>query len=62
MSEEPRQKKGRGLVDRKQVEAPSNFIAGRPKATLLFLVLLVVVDVVCGYSLFFLSDIKIEKC
>ena len=29
---------GRGLVDRKLVEAPppSNFIAGRPKAALLF--------------------------
>ena len=29
-------KKGRGLVDRKLVKAPSNFIAGRPKAALLF--------------------------
>ena len=27
---------GRGLVDRKLIEAPSNFIAGRPKAALLF--------------------------
>ena len=27
---------GRGLVDRKLVQAPSNFIAGRPKAALLF--------------------------
>ena len=36
MSEESRQKEGRGLVEHKQVEAPSNFIAGRPKATLLF--------------------------
>ena len=36
MSEEPGQHKGRGLVDRKLVEAPSNFIAGRPKKALLF--------------------------
>ena len=27
---------GRGLVDRKQVEAPSSFIGGRFKAALLF--------------------------
>ena len=34
---EPKQKQGRGLVDRKLVQAPpSNFIAGRPKAALLF--------------------------
>ena len=42
MSEEPRQNKGRGLVDRKLVEATSNFIAGRPKAAILFCLLLVV--------------------
>ena len=41
MSEETRQNEWRGLVDRKQVEAPhpsppSNFIAGRPEAALLF--------------------------
>ena len=37
MSEEPRQNKGRGLVDRKLVEAPPViFIARRPKAALLF--------------------------
>ena len=40
MSEEPRQNKRRGLVDRKLIEAPpppvpSNFIAGRPKAAAL---------------------------
>ena len=35
MSEEIRQNKGRGLIDRKVVEALSNFIAGRPKAALL---------------------------
>ena len=34
---EPRQNQGRGLVDRKLVKAlSSNFIAGRPKAALLF--------------------------
>ena len=32
---EPKQNQGRGLVDRKLVQAPSNFIAGRPKAALL---------------------------
>ena len=41
LSDEPRQNQGRGLVDRKLVNAPpppppSNFIAGRPKAALLF--------------------------
>ena len=36
MSEESRLNKGRGLVDRKLVEAPSNFIVGPPKAALLF--------------------------
>ena len=39
LSYEPRQNQGRGLVDHKLVKAPpppSNFIAGRPKAALLF--------------------------
>ena len=36
LSDEPRQNQGQGLVDRKLVKAPSNFIAGRPKAALLF--------------------------
>ena len=36
MSEEPRQNKGRELVDHKLVEATNNFIADRPKAALLF--------------------------
>ena len=36
LSEEPRQNQWRGLVDRKLVEAPSNFIAGCPKAAFLF--------------------------
>ena len=36
LCDEPRQTQGRGLVDRKLIKAPSNFIAGRPKAALLF--------------------------
>ena len=36
VSGEPMQKEGRGLVDHKLVHAPSNVIAGRPKAALLF--------------------------
>ena len=47
MSEESRQNKGRGLVDRKLVEAPSNFIAGRPKAALLFWFFMVVLLSIC---------------
>ena len=51
MSKEPRQNKGRWLVDCKLVEGPSNFIAGCSKAALLF-GSLVILDVVC-YLLFF---------
>ena len=36
LSDEPRQNQWRGLVDRKLVKAPSNFIAGRLKVDLLF--------------------------
>ena len=36
LSDEPGQNQGRGLVDRKLVKAPCNFIASRPKAALLF--------------------------
>ena len=36
VSEETRQCYGRGLIDRKLVEAPSNFIADRPKTAPLF--------------------------
>ena len=43
---EPKQNQGRGLVDRK----PSNFIAGRPKAVLLFWFF---GDFRCGVLLFF---------
>ena len=35
LSGEPKQNPGRGLVDRKLVQASSNLIAGRPKAALL---------------------------
>ena len=35
LSGEPKQNQGRELVDSKLVQAPSNFIAGRPKAALL---------------------------
>ena len=50
MSEEPRQNLGRGLVDRKLVEAPpppSNFIAGRPNAALLFWFFMVILLSIC---------------
>ena len=33
---ESKKNQGRGLVNRKLVQPPSNFIAGRPKAALLF--------------------------
>ena len=39
LSAEPKQNQGRGLVDRKLFKPSSNFIAGRPKAASLFLVL-----------------------
>ena len=35
-SGERKQNQGQGLVNRKVVKAPNNFIAGRPKAALLF--------------------------
>ena len=61
MSEEPKQNQGRGLVDGKLVEAPSNFIAGRPKAALLCWFF---GDFRCGVFFFFflvLYNIKIGK-
>ena len=45
----PRQKQGRGLVDQKLVQAPSNFIVGRLKAALLFWFFS---DCRCGVPLF----------
>ena len=59
MSEEPRQNPGRGLVDRKLVEAPSDFIAGRPKAALLFCHFLLVF---CVFFLLFLFFILFLAC
>ena len=59
MSEELWQYLGRGLVDRKLVEAPSKFIAGHPKAALLFW-FFSVLDVVCRYLSLFVLNINIE--
>ena len=47
LSDEPRQNQGRALVDRKLVEAPSNFISGRSKAG--YFGSLVILDVVCRF-------------
>ena len=55
LSGEPKQNTGRGLIDRKLVQAPppppppSNFIAGRPNAALLFWFF---GDFTCDVSLF----------
>ena len=46
----PMQNYWRGLVNRKLVEAPSNFIDGRPKAALLFWFFIVVLLSVCLWS------------
>ena len=51
------QKLGQGLVDRKLVGAPSNFIAGRPKAAFLFCLLLVVL-----YAFFLARYIVVSIC
>ena len=71
MSEEPRQTQGRGLVDRKLVEAPhpqpSDFVAGRPKAALFFGFF---GDFRCGALLFMVIFViykykigkKVDKC
>ena len=56
MSEEPRQNLGRGLVDRKLVEAPSNIIAGRPTAALLFCLLL---NVLFFFLASFIVDVSV---
>ena len=62
LSDEPGQNQGRGLVDRKLVKAPpppSNFIADRPKAALLFRFF---GDFRCGVLLFSVYvNIKIGK-
>ena len=49
LSDEPKQKQWRGLIDRKLVKSPSNFIAGPPKAALLFCFFS---DFRCGVPLF----------
>ena len=49
LSGEPTQNHERGLVDRRLVQAPSNFIADRPKAAILFCFLC---DFRCGVLLF----------
>ena len=62
---EPKQNQGRGLVDHKLIQAPppGNFIAGSPKAALLFWFFS---DFRCGVPLFnvifvLYIDIKIGK-
>ena len=50
LSGEPKQNQGREFIDRKLVEAPSNFIAGRPKAALLFWFFGDFRSVIYGYS------------
>ena len=59
-----RQKQGRGLVDQKQVQAPPPppviFIAGRPKAALLFFGSLVILDVARCYLWLFTLYINIK--
>ena len=73
MFEEPRQNYGRGFVDRKLVEPsppppPSNFIAGRLKAALLFCLFLFVlfafflarfIVVASSVSVYFVCDFSI---
>ena len=63
LSDEPRQNQGQGLVDRTLVKSiplpPSNFIAGRPEAALLFWFF---DEFRCGVPLFiFILNIKIGK-
>ena len=48
LSGEPKQNHGRGLVDRRLVQAPSNFIADPPKLLFCF-VSCVILDVACCY-------------
>ena len=60
LSDEPRQNQGRGLVDHKLVKAPPPpppviFIAGRPKAALLFWFF---GDFRCGALLFMVTYVR----
>ena len=61
VSDEPRQNKGRWLVNRKLDEAPPSpviLLSAVPRRLFCF-GSLVVLDVMCGYLLYFLLDIKI---
>ena len=62
LSDKPRQNQGRGLVDRKLVKAPSNFMLAVPRRLFCFGSLMIL-DVVCRcLSLFLLYiNIKIDK-
>ena len=55
LSGEPKQNQGRGLVDRKLVQSPSNFIASRPKAALLYWFF---GDLRCGVLFWFFGDLR----
>ena len=61
LPDEPKQNQRRGLVDRKLIKAPppSNYIAGRSKAALLFCSM-VILDVVCRYLSLFLLYISMK--
>ena len=59
LSDEPRQNQGRELLYHKLVQPPSNYVAGRPKAALLFWFfghfrcgepLFIVIRVICKYK------------
>ena len=60
MSEEPRQNKGRELVDRKLVKPPVILLPAVPRRLFGF-GSLVVLDVVRGYLLFILLETKTEN-
>ena len=66
LSDKPRQNQGRGLVDRQLVQAspppsPRNFIAGRPKAALLFFFVFFFCGFRCGVPLFIVFLLYINK-
>ena len=54
-SSKPKQNQGLGLVDRKLIQAPSNFIAGRPRRLFCFCSL-VILGVACFYLWIFLLN------
>ena len=59
MSEEPKQNLGRGLIDSKLVEAPHQVLVV-PRWLFCFGTL-VDIDVICGYFLLFVLDIKLDN-